>query len=241
MKTLRTIGFISILGGILVHLAVLTVISIQSPLSRKPYVTRAQVEYVGNLAEDAAPSILQQASLLDSAPLFMPTRWNLVSQMADVASLKEATEIFEPFSAQLSLPQAKLALPSDRTAPTGTQEISLPEGPAFFLSRYGRTRTSVPDIVAPGPAIRIHRIAGSADAVPSSRLLPSPLTALSPPAMWGPVQFYLQLSEGILVGLPVLAQSSGFAEWDEVLQGFVGSLDFYRNLGDGYYRLAVFP
>jgi len=59
--------------------------------------------------------------------------------------------------------------------------------------------------------------------------------------MWGPVQFFLHVSEGLPVGLPLLGQSSGFAEWDEVLQGFIGSLDFYRNLGDGYYRLAVFP
>ncbi len=241
MKSLRIIAFVSIVGGILIHLAVLTVIRIQPPLQRAPEERQPAVEYVGNLSGPVPPSIMEQAALMDSAPLFMPTRWNLVSQMGDVASLREATEIFEPFAAQLRLPVAEPGFPGSSLASAATTEPELPEGPAFTLSRFGRTRTAPPSVRAPGPSVRVDPIYGSSSARRPAAALPAAVSSRAPPALWTPVRFYLQLSEGIPVGIPLLSQSSGFADWDEVLQNFLGSLDFYRNLDDGYYSLSVFP
>ena len=67
------------------------------------------------------------------------------------------------------------------------------------------------------------------------------LEAQAPPVLWPPVEFYLQLSGGIPTGPPLMAQSSGFAEWDQALKAFFSSLSFYRLLEDGYYHLLVYP
>ncbi|MEX0324598.1 MAG: hypothetical protein AB3N33_00780 [Puniceicoccaceae bacterium] len=239
MKRLTATAIVSILGGTLIHLAVLTVIRIEAPVTRAPYEITTAVSYVGDLNREAAPAILEQAALFDSAPLFMPTRWNPASQMAEVASLQEATEIFDRFQARLRLPAFEPHFPG---APGMVlPRPALPDGPAFTLARYGRVPSFSREVVSPGPTVHISSLKeGSAD-LPESTPLPESLQTLSPPALWTPVQFYLHVSEGAPVGIPMLAQSSGFIDWDQALQGFVASLDFYRQLGDGYYHLLVYP
>ena len=241
MKRLRTIATISILGGVLIHMAVFMVIRIESPIQGRELPPQAEVVYVGNLGGQAGPSILQQAALLDSAPLFMPTRWNLASEMDEVASLKEATEIFDPFPARVLLPEARPSFPREGAPDASPGTDPLPEGPAFVLSRFGRSPAMPPVAVSRGPSVLIQGLTRSDAADAVSRVLPAAIQATAPPVLWSPVYFYIQMAEGIPSGAALLAQSSGFAEWDETLKDFFNSLDFYRNLGDGYYRLAVFP
>ena len=240
MKRITATAAVSILGGILIHLAVLTVVHIEAPRLRQPLQDTTQVRYVGSLNRETAPSILQQAALFDSAPLFMPTRWNPGSQMAGVASLKEATEIFERFPALLSLPEFEPAFPGGRWATTG-QVREFPGGPAFALSRLGRKPATATRATSPGPSIQVKQLDLAVSGAPPGTVLPASLQALAPPTMWPPVQFYFHISEGLPAGLPLLAQSSGFADWDQALQSFISSLGFYRQLNDGYYHLWVYP
>ncbi|MEX0332756.1 MAG: hypothetical protein AB3N64_15180 [Puniceicoccaceae bacterium] len=239
MKRLTATAVVSILGGTLIHLAVLTVIRIEAPVSRTPYEITTAVSYVGDLNREAAPAFLEQAALFDSAPLFMPTRWNPASRMAEVASLKEATEIFDRFPARLRLPEFEPHFPG---APGMVlPEPTLPQGPAFALARYGRVPSTSGDILSPGPTVQITSLRGPRAEIPETTSLPEGIQGLSPPALWTPVQLYLHVSEGLPVGIPLLAQSSGFIDWDQALQGFVTSMDFYGQLGDGYYHLLVYP
>jgi hypothetical protein len=241
MKRLKATALGSILGGTLVHLAVLTVIQIEPPVSREPFEASSEVRYVGNLDREVAPAILQQAALFDSAPLFMPTRWNPASEVSEVASLREATEIFDRFPAELRLPRRRPGFPGQALATTGGSGPELPGGPAFVLGRFGRQTIDPEVALSPGATLAIRRLDAEGGLDRSGGPIPAALQALSPPALWTPAQFYLQITEGVPVGLPVLAQSSGFADWDKAIQGFVSSLGFYRQLEDGYYHLWVYP
>ena len=241
MKRLKATAIASILGGVLVHLAVLTVIRIEGPAERTPFQFPAPVQYVGNLSGETPPAILEQAALFDSAPLFMPPRWNLASEVSEVASLREATEIFDRYSPQLLISEAVPSYPEDPDTAKQSQNVAFPSGPAFILSRFGRSPQSLPATESAGASFLLRRMdASMAKPLPAPGL-PVSIQALAPPTLWTPVQFYLQISEGMPAGLPLLAQSSGFADWDKVLQAFIGSFGFYRKLGDGYYHLIVYP
>ena len=241
MKRLKATAFASILGGILIHLAVLTVIRIEGPAERSPFQIPAPVQYVGNLSSETPPAILEQAALFDSAPLFMPTRWNLASEVSEVASLREATEIFDRYSPQLLISEAVPSYPEDPDTAIKSRNVAFPSGPAFILSRFGRYPQSFPASESAGASFLLTRLDESKVNPLLAPELPASMKALAPPTLWTPVQFYLQISEGMPAGLPLLAQSSGFADWDKVLQTFIGSLSFYRKLGDGYYHLMVYP
>ena len=241
MKSVRAIALFSIIGGILIHLAVFLVIRIEGPGDPAHRDEPPPVRYVGSPGGRDSPVLQQQAALFDSAPLFMPTQWNLVSEMSDVASLREATEIFGRFPPALRLPAYEPPLPG----PGSVQEIIpgplLPDGPRFYLARFGREASSPVYAASEGPGVRVEKLSGPQRGHLQGSPLPEPLSALAPSAFWGPARFYLHLSGGIPVGRALLIQSSGFPEWDEALHSFLGSLAFYRLLDDGYYRLSVFP
>lgn len=241
MKRAYAIASLSVLGGVMVHLMVLLVLQIEGPSARDPYPGQAPIQYVGGLGSGADPALIQRATLRDSAPLFMPTKWNLVSQMDEVASLNQATEIFEPFAPILNLGQSNPVQPAGIPLSGGVSRLRLPDGPAFFLSRFGQleTATVAPEIA--GPAFLVSRVGATASSDPGNTPLPPNLVAQAPPGLWNPVQFFLQMENGVPVGLPMVAQSSGFVGWDQSLQRHFTGLGFYRMLKDGYYQIWVYP
>lgn len=241
MKRILSVAAISILGGFLAHVGIFYLIRIESPMLKPPPVDPARFDYLGDLGVSSDPVLRQQALLFDSSPLFMPTRWNLVSEMADVASLREATEVFEVFSPHLNIPNLPPDIDPLLTVPKSLDSLHLPEDPSFFLSRFGRRAISLSDPPTSGPSIHAFRLDTSSTAGLSSRPVPSSLEALVPDTLWSPAQFYLQMVHGKVLGVPAIAQSSGFSDWDRALQEFLGSLDFYRDLDSGYYRVTVFP
>ncbi len=239
MKRFYTIAVLSVIGGVVVHLMVLLVIQIQGPAPRTQYPQQAPVNYIGKVSDDSGPALFESAALNDSAPLFMPTRWNLVSEMSGVASLKEATEIFQPFPAALRLNSASPDPPVDQAAALTVTSPELPSGPAFVLARYGRTASTIPSLQSRGPSFSL-----SGTGLPetaSDRALPENLRSAAPNSLWSPVQVFLQLENGIPVGLPLVGRSSGFRDWDQALQRHFAALGFYRRLEDGYYQIWVYP
>lgn len=241
MKSAYAIAILSIFGGLLVHLMVLLVIRIEGPQSKQPLPDRYQVQYLGSLGEDTAPAIIDQAVLNDSAPLFMPTEWNLVSEMSNVASLQSATEIFEPFTPQLSIADAKPTAPMQGRVRIDGQSSRLPQGSAFVLSRFGRKEQKSLSSISQGVSFSVSQVGLSAGNSQEEHKIPTSMHALAPESLWNPVQLFLHLQGGVPIGLPLVAQSSGFADWDTSLQGFFTQLSFYRQLKDGYYQIWVYP
>ena len=242
MKRAYAIAALSFIGGITVHLMVILVIQVENPLVRQLENQQAPIRYVGNLRKDAARSIHEQAALNDSAPLFMPTRWNLVSEVSDVASLKEATEIFQPFPARLSLLGAGPASLDPSGSRGDPQKFRLPHGSAFVLSRYGRRPDSGQLPVSAGASFVVRSLdTPDSEHTRHALELPEEILSNAPPSLWNPVQILLHLSGGLPIGLPMVGQSSGFAEWDASLQAHFSSLGFYRGHRDGYYQIWVYP
>ena len=241
MKRILSVAAFSILGGLLAHVGIFYLIRIEPPAIRPAPVDTARFDYVGDLGVRSDPVLRQQALLFDSAPLFMPTRWNPVSEMSDVASLREAAEVFDVFPPHLNIPDSPpdiQALPFVRGS---LDSLQLPEDPSFFLSRFGQRAVTLPDLPPSGPSIHPFRLDTGGGGSVSPQSIPSSLEAMIPDSLWSPALFYLQIVHGKVLGVPATAQSSGFSDWDRALQDFLGSLDFYHRLDSGYYRVTVYP
>jgi len=241
MKSAYAIAVLSILGGLLVHLMVLLTIRIEGPRLPSSPEDLHQVQFIGNLAKDAAPSIIEQAALNDSAPLFMPTKWNLVSDVANVASLQSATEIFEPYSPRLALVETRPTLPLQDSTALEPLTVRLPQGSAFILSRYGRKQPEIPDFTSAGASYSVSRLDRPLLNLLAEQVLPGRLHENAPQALWNPVQLFLHLDGGFPAGPPLVVKSSGFVNWDTLLQGYFAELSFYHQLNDGYYQIWVYP
>jgi hypothetical protein len=241
MRRLLPFAAIAVMGGFMLHIGIFYLIRIEVPVPRSVPEDPVSVDYLGDLGIRADPALRSQAVLRDSAPLFMPTRWNLVSQMGNVASLREATEVFAPYPPELTLPDSAPGSFPAEVDESRVRETLLSARPEFYLSRYGRqARESIatPDS---SPSALAQPLAGKLASPVRLESLPEGLRERAPETLWAPFQIYLQLVNGMPSGRPVIAQSSGFSDWDEALQDFVGSLDFYHSLQSGYYRITVYP
>jgi hypothetical protein len=241
MKRVVTLAAVSVLVGIVAHLGIFYFLKFQGPAARERPESDSEIEYVGNLASESDPVLREQGLLFDSAPLFMPTRWNLGSEMGSVASLREATEVFAIFPPELSLPEAEPRILDSITEERMTPLRELPSGPSFVMAAFGRAPGDS-EAASPAPMIVEARPLNNQNGTDAVRIrVPGSLAQQGPRSLWSPARFHLQLAEGRPLGRPVVASSSGFTEWDESLQLYVGSLDFYRFLRNGYYLITVYP
>lgn len=241
MKGLRALALLAVSLALGAHFGVFYFLGIRAPIPRQPELQILQVAYTGTTEAATDPLFREQAILLDSAPLFMPTRWNLASEMSRVASLQQATEVFAPFEPLLFLPEAFPPEPWQDSESAEAKPPPLPQGSAFVLSPLGRTSPVTFPGSSGSPTVEVVRLSSDTISPVRSIPLPLPLDSGLPPGLWTPARFYLQLIAGFRVGPPLLVQSTGFSDWDAALKDYLGSLDFHHILEPGYYQISVFP
>ncbi len=241
MKRLESIAMLAIAGGLAVHLSLLLVLRIEVPpppaLPEQP----VRVQFIGGRHGGADPVLQQQALLFDSAPLFMPTPWNTAGDLAGIASLQDATRVFEPFPPDLLLPATGLPPWTAGTEEPSPARLRLPVEPVLILAGLRQAPGIPTGEAVPGPRLQALRLAPAGPAVPVEGSLPATLRTQAPGTLWLPARFHLQMRGGFVVGEPILAQSSGFPDWDQALRDHIRTLDFHRQLGDGYYQVSAFP
>lgn len=236
-----TVALAVLLGCL--HLLFFAVLSIESEFESEHPVAEMGVRYVGDADGSVDEVLLEELVLLDTTPLFMPTRWNAASDLTGLASLSEAVEAFSEYFPTLQLPSE--ALPSGAMLGTINFEPKdfVPAGPGFFVNRYlgkpipkadvGR----IPELklwftLLDGSQPRQYSFSIDLDIAEESRW---------PTGLWQQIQGYLQIVDGRPVGPPVLNSRSGYPEWDQYIVGRISGSETYGKLKDGYYRLAVYP
>ena len=243
MNRLRLLLGLAVLGGLAIHVVLLLAPWKERDLPAEDPDSLGVLYFPRNGAAD--PSLREQATLFDSAPLFMPTRWNSASRYGNVTSLREATDLFIPYPARVRLPADPPALfPRSVPDPSGLSPASGedPEGiPDWLLARYGREPARPLPAVEPSGPVRIDRLSGPSTLPRQYVPLPADLAMSSPRELWQPAVFHLHLHHGSVVGRAVRRESSGFPEWDGALARYFSSPSFAGKLPDGYYRILVFP
>ena len=231
---------VSLLLGVALHLAGFLIFRvISSPLPDRE-VARPYVEYVsaGSLANDQ--ELEEQAVLFDSAPLFIPTRWN-ASQVIFVDpgdGLRGQFPEFEP----------KIDLLSE-LEPSGllvAQNVKVDEPLDLLASRFWRFFASFAEVATPvvafsdAPPVAEVSIVGQ----PSAQvlLIPVELDYTSSSAVARPVLYYVRLSSSALViNTPTLGQSSGNADFDRAAGEWLRRPEVLGQFPKGYLSVKVFP
>ncbi|NBD37336.1 MAG: hypothetical protein GVY10_02055 [Verrucomicrobia bacterium] len=243
MSRLRFLAFCTILGGLAIHLLLLL-----APWKEGDFpAIGPDAPGVLYFAKDGTtdPALREQAALLDSAPLFMPTRWNSASHYGEVISLREATDLFAPYPARVRLPAEpppllESSIP-DHDDPSRASEDGKMKIPAWLLAQYRKQPTrSLSPADRPG-SVQVTRLSDSPPSPPRLFFLSRDLASAAPAALWQPPVLHLHLHYGGIVGRAVLRESSGFPAWDRVLAGYFSAPSFTRKLPDGYYQIRVFP
>lgn len=184
----------------------------------------------------------EQAVLLDSKPLFMPTRWNVASSLQNIARLRDEAELFARYEPVVRLGPGR-GIPDIEALSSATTSVEalLRRHPAYPLRGFGQTED--PEAHAPLPdrvaAISVENLSGG----PAPAGFPlSGLPEMEPPGrLWNPAAFMLVIDPRTSGGRPLRVASSGNVEWDMALARHLASEAFRQRLAPGYYRVTVGP
>lgn len=239
-KIISPLLCLGLLLGVACHLAGFLIFRvISSPLPDRAAV-RPYVEYVsaGSLASDR--ELEEQAALFDSAPLFIPTRWN-ASQVIEVDSRDALRGQFPEFEPQIQLLDE--LKPSSFLVP---QNIPVDEPIDLLASRFWRffvgfaesatAVSSFPDAV---PVAEVWIVGQSTARILS---IPVELNYTTASSVARPVLYYLRVSSsGMALGAPTQGQSSGNADFDHAAGEWLRRPEVLGQLPQGYLSIKVFP
>lgn len=231
---------VGLLLGVALHLAgflVFRVVSSSLP-NREP--ARPYVEYVsaGSLASDR--ELEEQAELFDSAPLFIPTRWN-ASQVLAVDSGDTMRGQFPEFEPNIQL--------LDELKPSSflvSQHGEVTEPLDLLASRFWRffagfAESQEPLVVFPDvtPMAEVS-VVGQPTTQPLS--IPVELNYKTSSSVARPVLYYMRVSgSGLALGAVTLGRSSGNVDFDRAAGDWLRQPEVLELLPPGYLSIKVFP
>ena len=225
--------------AIIVHISVFLLFRVDSSYlpereRPKPYVTFVSED---SLAKDV--ELEEYAMLFDSAPLFIPTRWN-TAQLVEVdfenVSLGPFPE-FEPEIELLSELQPNGLWVTDYYKVDEPSDL-LASRFWYFFEDFGRLSETVQAFKWASPVAEVSVIGTDRDSTILLEVDLNPATSFSVPR---PVSYNLLKSDnGLVWGSPVLVESSDNYIFDQLVAEWLQSPDILAQLPVGYLSIRVF-
>jgi hypothetical protein len=231
---------VGLLLGVALHLAGFLIFRVvSSPLPDRE-AARPYVEYVsaGSLASDR--ELEEQAALFDSAPLFIPTRWN-ASQVIAFDSRDTLRGQFVEFEPNVDL-LSELQPSSFLVA----QNIQVDEPLDLLASRFWRffsgfAQSATPVVEFPD-ALPVAEVSVVGQSSIRTLSIPVKLDYTTASSVARPVVYYLRLSgSGVVLSAPTLGQSSGNKDFDGAAAAWLRSPEVLGQLPKGYLSIKVYP
>ncbi len=233
---------LALLLGILVHLiGFLLFRVISSPLpvreDKRPFIT-----YLPPASMLQNESLEQRASLFDSAPLFVPTRWSASVHIYPEASAY-TIRIFDDYEPSIRLQEELRPERFPMGEGDGVERpedlISLQFMQPFSLFGLG----DVPEITLEdwSPVVRVRHLN---EGESGAEVYPADLSVDNLPVLSSverPAVYYVNKSNsGMLLSRPLLTQSSGNADLDGMLMDWLLEPSTLAGLPSGYLEVSVF-
>ncbi len=205
-----------------------------NPEPSKPYITFVSEE---SFAKDA--ELEEYALLFDSAPLFIPTRWN-ASQSVEVnfknMSLEPFSE-FEPKIEVLSALQPNGLLIADNYSVSKPSDLIASRFWRFFEG-FGQSPEAIPVFEQPKPIAKVYVIGESTNPAFSIEVdLESTVSSSTPRTVSYTIR---RLDEGLIWGTPTLTETSGNEAFDQSVAKWLQRPDVLAQLPIGYLSIQVF-
>ena len=231
---------VSLLLGVALHLAGFLLFRVVSSPLPDRVATAPYVEYVsaGSLANDR--ELEELAALFDSAPLFIPTRWN-ASQVLLLDPKDEMQVQFAEFEPKIQL--LSELQPSSFLVP---QNIAVDKPLDLLASRFWRFFAGFaesPPAVAEFPDVTPNAEVSLVGELAARHLsIPVDLSYTTSSFVERPVLYFLRVSgSGLTSYAPTLGQSSGNADFDRAADEWLRRPEVRSQFPQGYLSIEVFP
>lgn len=231
---------VGVAAAVLVHAAglfFLRVDPMEEEISEADY-SFASLPWMGE--EEAQGDLLrEQAYLFDSAPLFLPTRWNAVSSPVVRALEQRPPELFNSFPAHLSSSEDEHGLGEMETDDPVSPAISLEAFGRAMPMPFGRNPVDLPNLERRAALIEVRK-PGEEELI-LAEWIPVEDAPERAGELWAPSEFLIHVENVGVVGEPVLLSGSGVEEVDLFLREEIRQLLRDRMLEVGYFRVVAGP
>lgn len=182
----------------------------------------------------------EQAKLFDSAPLFLPTKWNYGSALQDNLLMRKGDVLFKPYPPSLLLEGEELAdLPIFEQSKVNRPRELLANRYWSLFGSFGEAEEKLEKQPAGGSFLIVQEFGAE---VPVRRQrLPDRIAEQLEALFWAPTRFSVTVDAIGMVGAPKLTESSGFEMVDSVLREYLLEPFFSAGLSPGYYRVEIWP
>ncbi len=186
--------------------------------------------------------MMEQALLFDSAPLFLPTEWNYLSNQ-DLRGYSDPVldplfESFEPALAIQSMDYDELGSLSEISIRSEADFLS-PQNWSFF-EEMGRDSVPLPRLSERSGYLEVIQLPSGSIITGEEVTLPeSDFSAVS--GDWRPIHFLLLIDRTGRVGEPLLSRNSTNDEVDSIWKDWLTGMPVIRRLSPGYYRVEIGP
>ncbi len=231
-------------AGVAVHALGLFLLRVE-PVPEHPIrVENPYLALAGGGAESSPNDAFDQLALLDTAPLFLPTRWNTSSGKLEVIRGRRPGDLFELFAPRLSFDDspaaAELSLRLDEVASPRDQLLPRDVFPFTALGRHQGEASPGDDRFA---RVELYPVVGDGSRfgfdVPRDAV-PAEIDADRFPGH--PVTFSLHVTALGSLGPLVLVESSGDDSLDRFMRQTLRQSLVSRPPGrSGYYRIEIGP
>lgn len=237
---------VGLLAGVLVHVFgffFFRVISnpLPSPEQNQPF-----IKYVSGLREITEDGMLEQASLFDSAPLFIPGEWSSSSGILK-PRIDSEWEVFPDIPLQVDRQSLLVETRPERLTLPQVAEVTKPMdllGLQFWdvFESFGQSFNEPLETGEEWRSLAVVRVLSENSGNPPDSSLRLEIDSALAQSAVRPMRFFVTLSAaGLLLGQPVIDQFSGSDIVDqEILQWFLRPETLAR-LPQGYLEVQVFP
>lgn len=232
---------VALVLGLIVHLIGFLGFRVATKSLPESYSQAAFLQYTANNSVAALGMAEENALLFDSAPLFIPTKWNAAQSLVTNIETTGRTSLgqYEPAIDLLTdLAPVNLPLPREHYV---TTPIDLLDSRYWrFFTDFGVLSEQV-EPFADSDSVALVRNVNEVGTYVSQQLS-ARLNWDKEQVPKGFAQFYLlQSSAGVNLSGLILAQSSGSVAFDQVARDWLQSPKTIAQLVSGYLEVSVYP
>ena len=230
----------AIIIGVSIHLLGFLTFTVQSPSDERVKFSLPYVQYPSPEEKKHNQLLREQAELYDSAPLFLPTTWNYVTNVEVFALEVDNASLFPAYAEEWTISDEMLKpiIGNGNSTITRARD-SLKYEYWDLYSTFGEEKLPVNWIPGRAGYVEIYDMLDYK--IVTSETLPDKINALSVLPLWTPLEFLLTIDKLGPIGEPMLLQGSGSEAIDAILRDYLSEPVFGARLRPGYYKVTIGP
>jgi hypothetical protein len=241
----RWLGLAGLLAVLFAGALLVAVRFVRLPTPQKEAAAGPQAGRIGIATTEglAAGASLKERSLLNPAPLFLPTEYNASQPRLPLSFRREPGASFDPVPARYAYAEtaASIRFPDAFEVPDRPEEALIfgrSQNPYESMANFARVETPLPAREAIVEVVQTHD---------GRMVLSVPVTLADPPpqmatADWSPLELMAAVDATGLIGAPVLTRGSGVEAVDGFLRIYLSTkFNLGERVAPGFYAVRIGP